>query len=135
MKQLFFLLAIAVSSVIAKGESFSTLSFETIDGKVISLPVENLEISIADGILVAGADGAQTVNFNLEDLKAMQFSTDTPTNITSITSDHAGTVTIFRPDGVVVGFYQSLDVARKALSPGIYIVKDQNANSLKISIK
>lgn len=126
------LAALAVAAT-ASAEDFPYLSFETTGGEVVSVSVENLEMTIADGKLtVTAADG--TKEFTVAELSRMFFSSDATSISEASTGGNSGKKKVYTVSGTYVGAFNSVADMKTALGSGLYIVKDNN-NTTKITVR
>lgn len=117
----------------ASADVYPYLSFETSDGEVVSVGVENLQMTFADGKLtVSAADG--TKEFTVADLSRMFFATSATTAIKEISVVGDLPKAVYSLSGMFLGNYASTDDIREALGSGVYIMKDNN-NTTKIMVK
>lgn len=117
----------------AHAYEYPYLTFQKSDGTAVSLAVESLTLTIADGKLVAqNADSSTT--FTLTELSRMYFSTES-SGIDDIASG-AGTasVEVFTAAGIRVGRFPNMTKAGESLSRGIYIIHT-NGNAQKVVIE
>ena len=104
------------------------LLFQTSDGSMQALAVEELTISFADGQLVAtNADGSQT--FPLAQLSKMYFSADNITNIQTVEQTAADI-----DETTEIYDLQGRKVTRQQMRQGIYILKSRNGIR-KVNVK
>ena len=133
MKKIKMTLAALAVAATASAYDFPYLSFETTGGEVVSVSVENLEMTVADGKLtVIAADG--TKEFTVAELSRMFFSSEA-TGISEATAEvGSGKKKVYTVSGTYVGTYGSAADIKAALGSGLYIVKDNN-NTTKITVR
>lgn len=113
MKNRLFTLLICLMGVLCThAEDFTHLTFVTVDGEKVSMPIENLEISISGNTLTAGNQ-----SFTLVNLSKMYFSSsDETTLINELKStDFDEAVHIFDLNGRKVN--------RDQMTSGVYVIK------------
>lgn len=114
--------------------AYTHLQFKVADGTSQHLTADGLVITFSSGNLTVNNTRGETLTLPLSSISSLNFS-DGPTLIESINAslkDNA--VTAYSINGVVSGRFSSYDEARKSLSPGIYILRDDNCNTTKILI-
>lgn len=132
MKKICATLAALAAATTAGAYDFPYISFETTGGEVVSVSVENLEMTVTDGKLtVAAADG--TKEFTLTGLSRMFFSSD-PAGISEATTAGSGKKKVYTVSGTYVGTFDSATDMKAVLGSGLYIVKDNN-NTTKITVR
>ncbi len=132
MKKMSVTLAALAVAATASADDFPYLSFETTGGEVVSVGVENLEMTVADGKLtVTAADG--TKEFAVADLSRMFFSS-VPAGISEITAADSGKKKVYTVSGTYVGSFGSAEEMKASLGSGLYIVKDNN-NTTKVTVR
>lgn len=117
----------------ASAETYPYLSFQTVDGSVVSLKSDNLNLTIEDGKLVVQNDEGSN-KFVLTDLARMFFSKSTETSITNLNTDVNSTLQVYTTSGVFLGEFDSERSLRRSVSSGIYVVKT-NGKTLKMAVK
>lgn len=117
----------------ASAETYPYLSFQTVDGSVVSLKSSNLNLTIEDGKLVVQNDEGSN-KFVLTDLARMFFSKSTETAITNLNTDVNSTLQVYTTSGVFLGEFDSERSLRRSVSSGIYVVKT-NGRTLKMAVK
>ena len=130
---LFLLLMMTLTPSLALAGSYKSLKFTSNSGETYTVATNNLEI------LVNG----ENLTFNNTDLTiplsylvSMEFTDydDSPAEIDTVLFDGKGAVTVFNINGTSVGSFDSYTEALASLSQGVYVIKDANGNSLKISV-
>ncbi len=117
----------------ASAETYPYLSFQTVDGSVVSLKSSNLNLTIEDGKLVVQNDEGSN-KFVLTDLARMFFSQSTETAITNLNTDVNSTLQVYTTSGVFLGEFDSERSLRRSVPSGIYVVKT-NGKTLKMAVK
>jgi len=117
----------------AQAYDFPYLTFQTASGTTTTVAVEGMTITVADGqLVVQNAEGTQT--FTLSTLSKM-FFTDA-SDATGITDTPAANepVQVFTTGGLSMGTFDSLDKAKAALKPGVYVIKSKS-KTFKIAVR
>lgn len=117
----------------ASAETYPYLSFQTVDGSVVSLKSSNLNLTIEDGKLVVQNDEGSN-KFVLTDLTRMFFSQSTETAITNLNTDVNSTLQVYTTSGVFLGEFDNERSLRRSVPSGIYVVKT-NGRTLKMAVK
>lgn len=117
----------------ASAETYPYLSFQTVDGSVVSLKSSNLNLTIEDGKLVVQNDEGSN-KFVLTDLARMFFSQSTETAITNLNTDVNSTLQVYTTSGVFLGEFDNERSLRRSVPSGIYVVKT-NGRTLKMAVK
>ncbi len=117
MKKLLLVLAVMMGVVAAYADktTYSYLSFESIDGSVVSVPIESLNITISGTTLIAGEK-----TFLLSNLRKMFFSEyDKTTDISKLViTDWDNITDIYDLNG--------RKITRSQMKKGAYIVKSKS---------
>jgi hypothetical protein len=110
------------------------LSFQTSEGTVQSVSVNELIITFSNGQLVlTNTDGDQTIS--LSDLSYMFFSKEANTaGVTKIEDATYQTVEVFTINGLALGRFESIQKAKAELKPGLYLMKS-NGKTQKVVIR
>lgn len=132
MKKLLLASAITVMSLPAFAEG-SSLLFKTADGVTHSVKASGLEITFADGKMVA-VNATESLTLPLADLSTMEFG-DASAVKSVVCEDVTGAVSVVTVNGVMAGAYASLDEARQHLAPGVYVIKLANGETTKLIIR
>ena len=129
---LMMLMMVLIPSLAFAGR-YTTLKFTSASGETYNIATNNLEI------LVNG----ENLTFNntnltipLSSLVSMEFTDydESSSAIDAVTFDGNGIVTVYNVNGSSVGSFDSYTEALASLSQGVYVIKDANGNSLKISV-
>lgn len=131
MNKLILIIAIALVGLGAKAAT-STMLFKTSDDKTHAIASAGLEIKFVDGNMIATTP-SQTLSLDAATLVSMEFSGES--SATAIIADYTGQVTVTDIKGTDAGTYRSIDDAQRQLAPGIYIVKPQNGETIKLIIR
>ena len=123
----------ALSSSLAEAGRYTSLKFTSNSGDVYTVATDNLEILI----------NGENLTFNntnliipLTSLVSMEFSDFGSTaEIDIVTFDGTNVVTVYNINGTIAGSFDSYAVALASLGQGVYVVKDANGNTLKISVE
>lgn len=133
MKKLLLLMAIALMSLTTRAdEGNSHLVFRTIDGNAYSITALGVDITFADGNMVA-TNADETVTLPLASLASMEFG-DQVTSLTDIAADFDGAVAVAGLGGQAFGTYASMAEARRLLAPGIYVAANQAGQTIKFIV-
>lgn len=134
MKKL-LLCAIFALSALAGGAEVNRLVFHTLDGNVQAVGLTELNITFADGEMIATSKG-ESVRINVASLEFMEFADDGTGAIdaASAAERFAGAVTVYTADGQLHGRFQSVTEACSALPGGIYLFKTECGTTSKIMI-
>lgn len=107
------------------------LTFRMTDNTEISVDAENLAITFKDGnLLLSSSTVDQTIPAN--QIKSMRF-TATSAGVDDIADIQSTAGVYYNLSGIKVGKFNSVEEARKELSPGVYIVKG-NLKTYKVTI-
>lgn len=113
---------------------FSTLKFTSNSGETYTVATNNLEI-LVDGENLTFSNTNLLVP--LSSLVSMEFTEydDSPAEIDKVRFDGNGLVTVYSINGTSVGTFDSYAQALSSLSQGLYVIKDANGSSLKITVE
>lgn len=133
MKKLLLLLSVLLLQSAVKAEGYKYLTFETSGGEQQSIPTENLNITFADGMLSAVAGDAM-LSYQVADLGKMFFSmNDAAVGIVDAGADSP--FVVYSVTGMAYGTFDTVAAARRALVPGIYVLRYENGATRKIAVK
>lgn len=134
MKKFLIIMAALLISISMQAYDYPYLSFQTSEGTVQSVSVNELIITFSNGQLVlTNTDGSQT--FSLSDLSYMFFSKEqNTTGVTRIEDVSNQTVEVFTLNGLVIGRFESLQKAKAELKPGLYLIKS-NGKTQKVVVR
>ena len=134
MKKFLTIMAALLIAISMQAYDYPYLSFQTSEGTVQSVSVNELIITFSNGQLVlTNTDGSQT--FSLSDLSYMFFSKEqNTTGVTRIEDVSNQTVEVFTLNGLVIGRFESLQKAKAELKPGLYLIKS-NGKTQKVVIR
>ena len=127
------LLMTALAPLLAFAGRYSSLRFATNSGETYTVATDNLEILVnGENLTFSNTD----LTIPRSSLVSMEFTDygDSPAEIDSVTFDGNGAVTVFSINGASAGTFDSFADALASLSQGVYVIKDANGNSLKISV-
>ncbi|MCH5258057.1 MAG: T9SS type A sorting domain-containing protein [Lachnospiraceae bacterium] len=113
---------------------YKYMEFKTTENTSLVFEAEGLEIEINDGVLSLSNASGQKMNIDVSTLASMQF-TDNPATIFNITFDSDSKIQVYKLDGTVVGNFPNISNAIYTLSPGIYILKSTEGQTVKIMIE
>ena len=124
------LVAACASTALADSYKYPYLIVTASDGTETTLNAAALEITFADGKLVA-TNGDGTTQLTLADLASMRFSEtegEKP-EVDNVKSLSAATeVKVFTTSGIYVGKFESLAKAKASLKKGLYVISWNNKN-------
>lgn len=112
---------------------YTTLKFTSDSGEIYNIATNNLEILVnGENLTFNNTDLA----IPLSSLVSMEFTDydESSAAIDAVTFDGNGVVTVYNVNGSSVGSFDSYTEALASLSQGVYVIKDANGNSLKISV-
>lgn len=133
MKKLLLLVFAAAVVSGAHAYDYPFLTFRAADGSLRSVSVESLTLTVSDGSLVVrNADGE--TSFQLTDLDAMFFTSETTGITLASSSGQPGEVDVVSVTGVSVGKFASAEAAKAALPGGVYII-NENGETRKMIIR
>ena len=129
----FMLLTMALTPSLAFAGRYNSLKFTSNTGETYTVATNNLEI-LVDGENLTFSNTDLTIL--LSSLISMEFinDVDDPAAIDTVKFDGNGLVTVYNIDGTSLGSFDSYNDALSSLGKGVYVVKDTNGNSLKISV-
>ena len=134
MKKFLAIVAALLMALSMQAYDYPYLSFQTSEGTVQSVSVNELIITFSNGqLVITNADGSQTIS--LTDLSYMFFSKETnTTGVTRIEDVSNQAVEVFTLNGLAIGRFESLQRAKAELKPGLYLVKS-NGKTQKVVIR
>ena len=109
-----------------EGYAYPYLTFRSAAGVSKSVAVESLEISFADGKLIA-RNATDEVTIELSGLDKMYFSAE-PAGVADAFAPVGGAVTVYSMQGVDLGKFPSCADAVSRLPRGIYVIKNDGRN-------
>ena len=112
---------------------YNTLKFTSDSGETYSIATNNLVIHVnGENLTFNNTD----LTIPLSSLVSMEFTDydDSPAAIDTVIFEGTGTVAVYNINGTPVGSFDSYADALASLSRGVYVIKDANGNSLKISV-
>ena len=129
---LMMLMMVLIPSLAFAGR-YTTLKFTSDSGEIYNIATNNLEILVnGENLTFNNTDLA----IPLSSLVSMEFTDydESSAAIDAVTFDGNGVVTVYNVNGSSVGSFDSYTEALASLSQGVYVIKDANGNSLKISV-
>ena len=122
----------AFSSSLATAGRYNSLKFTSDNGETYTIATNSLEILVNNGNLTFSNTD---LTLPLTSLVSMEFTDydDSPTSVDAVILDGEGPVTVYSINGVFVGSFESYTEALGSLSQGVFVIKDVNGNSLKVS--
>lgn len=129
------LCAILALSALAGRAEYNRLVFHTLDGNVQAVGLTELNITFADGEMIATSKG-ESVRVNVASLDFMEFADDGTGAIDAVSAAErlAGAVTVYTADGQLHGRFPSVTEACAALPGGIYLFQTERGTTSKIMI-
>ena len=135
MRKLLLLSLLTIAWMSAKAVTpYKYMEFKTTENTSLVVEAEGLEIEINDGVVSLSNASGQKMNIDASTLVSMQF-TDNSASISNITVDSDSKVQVYKLDGTVVGIFSNVSNAIYTLSPGIYILKSTEGQTVKIMIE
>lgn len=129
------LCAILALSALAGSAEYNRLVFHTLDGNVQAVGLTELNITFADGEMIATSKG-ESVRVNVASLEFMEFADDGTGAIDAVSAAErlAGAVTVYTADGQLYGRFPSVSEACSSLPGGIYLFQTERGTTSKIMI-
>lgn len=128
------LLMLALTPSLVLGGRYNSLKFTSSTGETYTVATNNLEI-------IVNGENLTFSNTNLliplTSLVSMEFADfeENPAGIDAVAFDGKGIVTVYSINGTTVGSFESFAEAFSSLDQGLYVIKDSNGNSLKITVE
>ena len=133
MKKLLLLCGVTLLLSLPSFADYNSLEFTLTDGTSHYIKAEGLVINVESGNLSMTNKSNEKLELTLASLSSMQFSEAETTGVASFTGEE-GEVSVFTADGKNAGTFQSLQKAWEALSPGIYVIRNANGQTVKIRV-
>lgn len=127
-------IALAVASTATGYAASPWLIFTAADGSQRSIATEGLELTFEGSTVTAVNTAGATLTLDAAELQSMQFS-DQMSSVSEIHAETVGAVTLFDLQGHALGRYPSACEARRALAPGVYILRDESGLTVKLSVR
>lgn len=127
----YLLFAILAASAFSMRAEFNKLVFHTLTGGEQSVGLNGLNITFANGQLLATADG-ESVAIDLTEMESMEFAYVDPSGIADAAIE--GAFTAYSAEGISFGKFESKQAAAQALPSGLYIVKSESGITSKLLI-
>ena len=113
---------------------FNGMEFKYADGKSEVLSLKNLTITVnGDKLTVSNAEGVN-LSMNATNLASIKFVENQTSGIEKVSLGNS-TVKAYDLNGVFVGEYNSLNEARSALRGGIYVLRNNNGETIKLVVR
>lgn len=130
MKKIILITMLAILTTGMRAAQYDYLVFTLTDGTTKTVAASNLTISFSDGNLIAASGSETLATLSLAQLTQMEFSTDDPTGITTLstntlTTDEATAIYDMNGRQIPTG---------TSLKNGMYIVKTKN-RTVKVYIR
>ena len=132
MRKFLFIVLLCCAGWIQAGD-YAYMVFTDNLGNHLSLPVNNLTMTISNGELQATTDEGKAT-FILADLVSMQFSKDAELQSLANVLDGDQPIDVYTPLGTKVGRYDNLLKAVGTLPKGAYVITD-GTNSQTIVLR
>ena len=118
------------SALSAAAQDYPSVCVKEKNGTEHLFNTEGFQLTYADGKVTVenlkASDEAST-SFSLNELELMRFSSKSSASISVIPSDTTQCrIEIFSIDGILIGYFESLDDARAQLPSAVYIVKSDS---------
>lgn len=129
------LIGACLIALASHADTYPYLTFQKADGNLVSIGVDQLEMTFSDGNLILVNNAETEQKLTLADLASMYFTAADVTAIDDIeakTTD--GKVEAYSLQGMRCGTYSSMTEMQESLSAGMYIVKG-NGKTKKVVIK
>lgn len=138
MKKILLTGALALLSLLSVNAkdttSYSYFCVRQLDGQEIALPVENLSMSFADGVMTAVTSNG-TNTFDLSGVQSFYFTNTSSGVSLTEASEKSGAVCVWNVNGVACGEFDSVKAAVASLHKGVYVMKYSNGGTVKIELK
>lgn len=130
---IFMLSMMASATSVALAGGYNSLKFTSDTGEIYTITTDNLEILIEGENLVFNNTD---LSLPLATLLSMEFTdySDETAGTDSMIIEPDAAVTVFDLNGVSIGSFDTYSEAISALCNGVFVIKDANGNSLKISV-
>lgn len=129
----YLLLLVSMLIAFSVKAEYAYMKFTTTAGDTHYVSTGNLTITVEGENLVATNDYNETLTLGLTSVASMELVGYMATAET-IATESNGEVEVFMSNGVSAGRYMSIDDVRKTLSPGIYLVKNNSGQTIKLMI-
>lgn len=113
--------------------AYNVMQFTYSDGNVKTLAISGLTITVNEDNLEITNTAGETLNVSASDLKSMQF-VDDPAGVASISIEGMA-FEAYNLEGVYLGKFESLLAAKKSLPAGVYVMKNERGETIKIVVK
>jgi hypothetical protein len=127
------LLSLLTVSAKDTAPTYSYFCVKQLDGAEMALPVDNLSITFADGVMTAVSTNG-TNSFDLTNVQSFYF-TDSTSGVALTASDANGRVSVWNVNGTSCGDFDSVKAAAASLHKGVYVIKYSNGGTVKIELK
>lgn len=134
MKKILMTTTVLLGSLGAGAYDYPYLTLQKTDGTEVTLSVEQLQLTFADGKLTAtNSDGSQSIA--LTELSKMFFTSQSAgIDDLSATDNSDQTVDVYTIDGKAIGTFDTMAKAKESLRPGLYIMKS-TGRTIKMTVK
>lgn len=132
MKKILLSAALLIGSLSAMAD-YEYMVFTYADGTQTALLAEGLVINVDGSSLAITNTEGESIEVDASELVSMQFSDVDPAGVeTILAGDSAWDV--YNLEGVYAGRFNSLNEARSALAKGIYVIRNQEGETIKLVI-
>lgn len=130
MKKMLTMVSAALFALNTYAEQYPYLSFQTMDGTILSFATTDLTMTVADGKLVI-KNGNESGSISLESLSKMYFSSS-PTAVSNIKGDgESSSAKVYDISGMYLGTLGSAGLNDSQFTSGTYIIKE-NGKTKKV---
>lgn len=117
----------------AQASDYPLLRITRSDGSCEHISTESLRLAFSDGSMMLQSAGGNA-SFATSALSSLRFVRSTAGITDRLAADSDASVEVFASTGISAGCFGSIEEARAALAPGIYIIRQGN-NYHKIAIR
>ena len=124
---------VALMMSLMASAQYNSLKFNTADGQSCLVDVTGLTISISGQDMVVTNSNGDSWTSSFASLVSMEFVTD-QAGVSDLSTEIASSFTIYNLEGVELGKYVSLEQANANLPSGVYLLKKNDGETIKIAI-
>lgn len=130
MKKIILITMLAILTTGMRAAQYDYLVFTLTDGTTKTVAASNLTISFSDGNLIAASGSETLATLSLAQLTQMEFSTDDPTGITTLSTN-----TLTTDEATAIYDMNGRQIPKgTSLKNGMYIVKTKS-RTVKVYIR
>lgn len=130
MKKIILITMLAILTTGIRAAQYDYLVFTLTDGTTKTVAASNLTISFSDGNLIAASGSETLATLSLAQLTQMEFSTDDPTGITTLSTN-----TLTTDEATAIYDMNGRQIPKgTSLKNGMYIVKTKS-RTVKVYIR